>query len=152
MPFHVVLACHPYSNGRALFWSMTLCKHVLNGALLLLDHIWCSGITSKLTGYIIHSQRQSSTEPTKRFWDIQSQIITQLCITRALLLVVTFVRPDHDNRAVSLTFGKTLASDRWIITNTNVLYHDYGNSIVGLCWLLIAVHCNTKPGCTALEL
>ena len=152
MPFRVVLACNLYSNGRALFWSMTLCKHVLDGVSLVLDHIWCSGITSKLTGYIIHLQQQSSTEPTKQFWDIQSQIVTQLRITRALLLVVAFVHPDHDNRAVSLTFGKTLASDRWIITNTNVLYHDYGNSIVGSCWLLIAVHSNTKPGCAALEL
>jgi hypothetical protein len=32
------------------------------------------------------------------------------------------------------------------------LYHDYGNSIVGLCQLLIAVHSNTKPGCATLEL
>jgi hypothetical protein len=97
MPFCVVLAYNLYSNGRDLFQSMTLCKHVLDGASLLLDHIWRSGITSKLTGYIIHLQQQSSTEPTKQFWDIQSQIITQLRITRALSLVVTFVRPDHDN-------------------------------------------------------
>ncbi len=63
-----------------------------------------------------------------------------------------FVHPDHNNQAVSLTFGKTLASDGWIITNTNVLHHDYGDSVIGLCWLLIEVHSNTKPGCTVLEL
>ncbi len=39
MPCCVVLACDPYFNGCALFWSMTPCKHVLDGALLLLDHI-----------------------------------------------------------------------------------------------------------------
>jgi hypothetical protein len=97
MLFCVVLACDPYSNRRTLFWSMTLCKHILDGASLLLDRIRHSGIMSKLTGYIIHSQRQSSTEPTKQFWDIQSQIVTQLRIARALLLVVAFVHPDHDN-------------------------------------------------------
>jgi hypothetical protein len=66
--------------------------------------------------------------------------------------VVAFVRPDHNNPAVSLSFVKKLAADGWVITDTNVLYPDYGNSIVGSCRLIVAVHSNTEPSCAALAL
>jgi hypothetical protein len=67
MPFCIVLACDPYSNGRSLFQSMTACTHVLDSALALLFCIRSSGITSKLTGYLIHSHRYATSKPTKHF-------------------------------------------------------------------------------------
>jgi hypothetical protein len=42
------------------------------------------GITSKLTGYLIHSHHYYSREPTKHFWEMQCQIIKQLWIIRSL--------------------------------------------------------------------
>ncbi len=83
---------------------MTPCTNVIDGALPLLDHIWSLGITSKLAGYLIHSHRYTSTKPTKHFWNIQSQIVTQLCVIWALSIVVAFVHPEHDSCAVSLHF------------------------------------------------
>jgi hypothetical protein len=78
MPFHIIVAYDPYSNRRSLFQSITTCTHVLDGALALLDCITSSGITSKLIGYLIHSHRYNTSKPTKRFGDIQSQIVAQL--------------------------------------------------------------------------
>ncbi len=46
MSFCLALACNPYSNGHALFCSMTPCTNVLDGASLLVDHVWSLGITS----------------------------------------------------------------------------------------------------------
>jgi len=92
MPFRIVLACDPYSNGRVLFRSMTTCTHIFDGASALLDHVRSSGINSKITGYLIHSHRYSGSDTTSRFWDLQSQIVAQLCIIRALSVVVAFVQ------------------------------------------------------------
>jgi hypothetical protein len=108
MPFRIVLVCDPYSNGRALFRSMTPCNWIFDGASALLDHVRSSGINSKLTGYLIHSHRYSGSDTTSRFWDLQSQIVAQLRIIRALSIVVAFVHPDHDNRAVSNSFAKKM--------------------------------------------
>ncbi len=47
---------------------------------------------------------------------------------------------------------KKLAADGWVITDTNVLYPDYGDSVVGSCQLIDAVHSNTKLSCAALAL
>jgi hypothetical protein len=80
LPFKLVLAYNPFVCGRALFCELLECKLILNSAPEMLDCIWGSGITSKLAGYIIHSHRYTSTEPTLRFWDIQSNIMRQLCI------------------------------------------------------------------------
>ncbi len=152
MPFCIVLACDPYSNGRSLFRSMTAYTHILDSALALLNCIRSLGITSKLTSYLIPSHRYITSESTKHFWDIQSQIVAQLCTIRALSLVITFVHPEHDNRAVSLLFVKKLAVDGWVITDTNVSYPDYGDSVVGSCRLIVAVHSNTEPSCAVLAL
>jgi hypothetical protein len=63
-----------------------------------------------------------------------------------------FVHPDHNNRAVSFSFVKKLPADGWVITDTIVLYPDYGNSVISSCWPIVAVHFNTKPSCAALAL
>ncbi len=77
-PFHVVLACNPFVNGRALFRELTLCSPIHSSAASLLNHVRALGITSKLTGYLIHSHCYCSSEPTKRFWELQCQIVKQL--------------------------------------------------------------------------
>jgi hypothetical protein len=98
---------------------MTTCTHGLAGASALLNCVRSLGITSKLTGYLIHSHRYTSSEPTKHFWDIQSQIVAQIQIIWALSIVVVFVHPEHNKHAVSLSFVIKLAADGWVITDTN---------------------------------
>jgi len=152
MPFRIVLACDPYSNGRALFRSMTPCTHIFDGASALLDHVQSSGINLKLTGYPIHSYRYSGSDTTSRFWDLQSQIVAQLRIMRALSIVVAFVHSDHDNRSVPNSFAKKLTADGWLVNDTQISFPDYGDSVVGLCRVIVAVHSNSEPDCSLLEL
>ena len=73
MPFCVILACEPYANGPALFKEVCSCPTILSGTPALLNHIRASGITSPMTGYLIHSHQYISTELTHRFWDVQAQ-------------------------------------------------------------------------------
>ena len=152
MPFRIVLACNPYSNGRALFRSMTPCTHNFDGASALLDHVRSSGINSKLTGYLIHSHQYSGLDTTSHFWDLRSQIVAQLRIICALSIVVACVHPDHDNRAVSNSFAKKLTADGWLVTEQQISFPNYGDSVVGVCRLIVAVHSNSAPDCSLFEL
>jgi hypothetical protein len=104
MPFKIVLPCNPYENGRALFTEISSCPTILSSAPALLDHICASRNTALLAGYLIHSHWYMSTEPTHRFWEIKAHIILQLHTIRSLSMVVAFVHPDHDFRAVSVNF------------------------------------------------
>jgi hypothetical protein len=131
MPFCVVLACDPYANGRALFKEVSLCPNILSSAPALLDHIRASGVTSPMTGYVIHLHRYTSTEPTHRFWEIQAQIVIQLQIICALSMVVTFIYPDRDCCAVVINFTQRLRSDGWVISNTQIAFTSFGDSVSG---------------------
>jgi hypothetical protein len=131
MPFNILLACDPYANGQALFKEISLCPTILSSALALLDHIRASGVTAPMTGYLIHSHQYTSMEPTHRFWDIQAHIIIQLRLICSLLMVVAFFHPDHDCHAVSLNFTQQLHSDGWIITDRQISFPSFGDSISG---------------------
>jgi hypothetical protein len=132
LPFKVVLAFNPFVHDCALFSKLSECKLIMNSAPEMLDHIWGSGITSKLAGYIIHSHRYTSTESTSRFWNIQSNIVRQLCIIWSLSIIIAFVHPNQGSM-VSLTFVKHLHADGWIIMDTNISYPNFGDSIPGGC-------------------
>jgi len=66
--------------------------------------------------------------------------------------VVAFVHPDHDNRAVSNSFAKKLTADGWLVNDTQISFPDHGDSVVGHCRLIVAVHSNSAPNCSLLEL
>ena len=152
MPFCVVLACDPYANGRALLKEVSLCPTILSGAPALLDHILAAGVISLMTGYLIHSHRCISTEPTHRFWDMQAQVVTQLWIIRALTMVVAFVHPDHDCHAIGINFTQHLRSDGWVLSNTKILFPSFEDSVSGSCWLIVAIHSNAGTDCRAFEI
>jgi hypothetical protein len=152
MPFCVVLACNPYANGQALFKEVSLCPTILSSAPALLDHIRASGVTSPMTGYVIHSHRYTSTEPTHRFWETQAQIVIQLRIIRALSMVVAFVHPDHDCCAVGINFTQRLHSDGWVISDTQIAFTSFRDSVSGSCRLIDAIHSNAETDCCALEI
>jgi hypothetical protein len=152
LPFWVVLACNPFVHGQALLRKVSECKIITNSAPALLDHIRGLGVMSKLAGYLIHSHRYSSTEPTSRYWDIQFNIVRQLHIICALSIVVVFVHPDHDCCTVLQSFFKRLHANGWVITDVPVSYPDFGESLIGRCRLIVAIHSNTEPNCKAFAI
>ena len=77
LPFQIFLAAYPFANGCTLLQELTMCPTILSGAPALLDHIRGSGLTSKLTGYLIHSHPYQVSKPTHKFWDLQAHIVTQ---------------------------------------------------------------------------
>ena len=151
LPFRIVLAADPFSHGRALLHKLTTCPTILSGASALLDHIRGSGLTSKLTGYLIHSHRYQGSEPTRKFWDLQAHIVTQFRLIRSLSVFAAFVHPDHDGRAVSVGLVTKLRADGWVISDTNISYASYGDSVSGTCRLIVGVHSNTERNCAKLE-
>jgi len=92
VPFCIVMAADPFSNGRALLQELTTCPTILSGAPALLDHIRGSGLTSKLTGYLIHSHCYQGSEPTRKFWDLQAHIVTQFCHSILSVFAASFTR------------------------------------------------------------
>jgi hypothetical protein len=132
MPFKIVLACNPYANGHALFTEISSCPTILSSMPALLDHICASGNTAPLAGYLIHFHRYTSTEPTHRFWEIQAHIILQLHTIHSLLMVVAFVHPNHDCRAVSINFTQRLCSSGWVITDMQISFQSFGD-LVWVC-------------------
>jgi hypothetical protein len=148
LPFAIVLASDNYAHGRSLFTELSACTGPnLGGCHALLDHVKASGITSKLSGYLIHSKRYASTQPTSRCWQLQASIVTQLRITRSLLIVTAFVHPGHDSRAVSLQFITRLKSDRWLVSNQTITFTEFGDSIADNYWLIVTVHSHTEEKC-----
>jgi hypothetical protein len=104
MPFKIMLACNPYTICCALFTEISSYPTILCSAPALLNHIRASGNTALLAGYLIHSHRYTSTEPTHCFWEIQAHILLQLHTICSLSMIVAFVHPDHHGRAGSVNF------------------------------------------------
>jgi hypothetical protein len=148
LPFNITLSADPFVNGRSLFTGFsTTPSPILSGASALLHHVRSSGITSILLGYLIHSHRYLTTEPTSRFWEIQALIVMQLRLTRSLSIIMAFMHPEHDSRAVTLNFVNWLRKDGWIITDTSIMYSNFGDSVSGGCRFIVAIHHNTEASC-----
>jgi hypothetical protein len=150
LPFKVVLACNPFVCSCVLLPELSKCTIIMSSPSAMLDHICSSGFTSKLTGYAIHSYRYLSIEPTLQFWEIQSNIVKQLCLVQSLPIVTAFVHPDHNCNTVSMSFTKRLCADGWVVSETNILNPNFGDSIPGGCRLIIGIYSNTEPDCKAL--
>jgi hypothetical protein len=132
--FLVVLACDPFVYGRAVFWGITSCSPIHSSTASLLDHVQASGITSKLTSYLIHSHCYYSSNPTKRFWELQGKNVKQLWIIRSFLIVVAFIHPAQTIARFSqrslMVFGMTVG----LSPTLSVLVHKEDVPILpGLC-------------------
>jgi hypothetical protein len=151
LPFAIILASDEYANSRSLFTELSACTGpIFGGCRALLDHIKASGITSKLSGYLVHSRRYDSTKPTSQFWQLQAAIVLQLWLTCLLLIIIAFVHPDHDSCAVSLQFINKLKSDGWLISNQMIQYSTFSDSLANGCRLIIGVHLHTEEKCTPM--
>ncbi len=67
-------------------------------------------------------------------------------------MVMVFVHPDHDCRAVSVNFTQQLRSSSWVITDTQISFQSFGDLVSSLCRLIITVHLNTDKNCGPLEI
>jgi hypothetical protein len=108
-----------------------------------------SGNQSLLNGYLIHSHRYQTSEPTNAFWSLQASIVAQLQAIRKLRLFVAFVHPDHDSRSSS-KFVTQLTKSWWVISATKCSFPEYGDSIVSTMTILVGVHMNTQAKVDAL--
>ncbi len=55
LPFQITIACNPYESGQALFQEFATGTCVFGSGNELLNHIWASGETSPIHGYLIKS-------------------------------------------------------------------------------------------------
>jgi hypothetical protein len=148
LPLAIVLASDDYAHGRSLFTELSACTGpILGGCCALLDHVKASGITSKLSGYLIHSKCFNSTKPTSRFWQLQAAIVTQFRITCSLSIVAAFVHPDHDSRAVSHQFITRLKLDGWLVSDQTITFTCFDDSVADNCRLIVAVRSHTEEKC-----
>ncbi len=118
-------------------------------AAALLDHICGSGDQSLLDGYLIHSHRYQTSEPTNAFWSLQASIVAQLQAIWKLRLFVAFVHPNHNSRSIS-KFVTQLTKSGWVISSTKCSFPKYGNSVVYTTTIVVGVHMNTQAKVDAL--
>jgi hypothetical protein len=67
-------------------------------------------------------------------------------------MVVAFIHPDHNCRAVGINFTQRLHSDGWVISDTQIAFTSFGDSVSGSCRLIVAIHSNAETNCRALEI
>ncbi len=79
------------------------------------------------------------SETITAFWQVQAAIISQLRLIQSLSMIIVMIHPDHDGRSVKM-FSSNLQSNGWVISSTNVLYPDLGDTIADSCHLIIAIH------------
>jgi hypothetical protein len=141
LPFQVKMACNPFESGCSLFQEFTTCHQVFGTANGMLNHIWSSGDTSIIHGYMIHSPCFQTSDITTKFWQVQASIISDLRLipSPSLWIVVATIHPDHDGCSVK-TFSTNLKSKGWIISSMDVHYPDLGNTVAGHCCIITAVH------------
>ena len=152
LPFTIRYACDPMASGRALFAEFGNCISVFGSQSEFLNHIRSSGDTNPIYGYLIHSPPCSSVDFATQFWQAQAAIVAQLRLINRLCVVVAFVHPDHDGRAVAC-FKATLQRARWLVSTTIVAYPTLGNSVDSVwCNVITAVHTSTMPDVRAIRL
>jgi hypothetical protein len=87
----------------------------------LLNHIWASGETSPIHGYLINSYQFQTSEVMSSFWKLQLLIIAQLRRIRLLSVVVAVVIRDHDRRSVT-AFVRGLLAAHWKVELMDIAY------------------------------
>ena len=144
LPFSVKLACDQYNFGRALFWEFTHCTKIFEHGKDILNHICSSGDFSQIHGYLIHFLRCWDSDTTSQFWQCQASIVAKLCALHSLQAVVAIVIPDHDGRCVK-SFTTSLKSAGLCLSLTDTSFPTHGDTILGLCHIMIGIHSSCAP-------
>jgi hypothetical protein len=151
LPFRFVLVADAFIEGRSLFKEFSGCTIILDGARELYNHIRTSGDNSVLDSYLIHSHHLPSSESNQAFWQLQASIIVEMRKIRGLSLFVAVVHRDHDNRSVSL-FCSSLKRRNWILSDADVYFPSYGDSVADNARIIIGVHATTETSVTPVTI
>ncbi len=151
LPFQIAIACDPYESGRALFQEFTTGAHVFGSGNDLLNHIWASGETSPIHGYLINSYRFQTSKVMSSFWKLQLSIIAQLHLIRLLSVVVTVVIQDHDRQSVT-AFVRGLLAAHWKVESMDIAYNEIGNTVADSCTIITAVHTSCSSSVIPIKL
>jgi hypothetical protein len=89
------------------------------------DYIHGSRDTSQVHEYLIHFLWFRDSDTTSTFWQLQGTIVSQLRTLHDLQVVVAIILPDHDSQSIK-SFVKTLKSNSWKITSSEVSFPDQG--------------------------
>ena len=76
----------------------------------------------------------------------------ELRLIRSLSIVVAFVHPDHDSRAVSHQFIARIKLDGWLVSDRQVSFTEFGDTVADSCRLIVAVHSHTEEKCSPLQI
>jgi hypothetical protein len=151
LPFHVKMACDPFELGRSLFQEFTSCCQVFGTANDMLNHIWSSGDTSIIHGYMVHSPCFQTSDTTTKFWQVQAALISDLRLIPSLSIFVATIHPNHDSHSFK-KFSTNLKSKGWIISSIDVHYPDLGDTVAGRCCIITAVHSSCASTVELLQL
>ena len=152
IPFKVVLAADHTSEGRALLQEFTDCppSKILNSITDLYTQVRSSGNTSPLDCYLIHAHELPPGDSTTNFWRTQATIIREMRAQRHLNMWMAYVH-NHDERPIRRCVN-LLQREGWLITQTDISFPDYGDSIASQTHLIIGVHQSTEENATKLDL
>jgi hypothetical protein len=107
LPFRVTLAANHLLEGRSFFKEFAKYNKILANATKQLDHIWSSGETSPLDGYLIHGPQLLKRTDARSFWQLQASIVTRMCVNCGLSIFIVLLSPEHQSTYVT-QFVKTL--------------------------------------------
>ena len=151
LPFHISLACNTLEGGRSLFAEFAPRAQIFGSGNDLLHHIWASGETSVIHGYLINSYRFLESKVTSAFWKQQLAIIAQLHLICLLSLIIAVVIPDHDERSVK-AFIQGLTTAHWKFSLRDTSYVKMSDSVVDSCTIITAVHSSAASTVEPLSL
>ena len=109
------------------------------------------GDCSQIHGYLIQSLRFRDSDTTSHFWQLQTSVVTELRALCSLQIVVAIVIPDHNGKCVK-SFYNVLKSAGWCLTSTDTSFPTHGDTISGLCHIIIGIHTSCAPTVEPLQL
>jgi hypothetical protein len=80
LPFHISLVCDTSDARCLLFAEFLPDAKVFSSGNDFLHHVWASGETSIVHGYLINSYWFLTSKVTTAFWKLRLAIITQSCL------------------------------------------------------------------------
>ena len=141
LPFNIVLAVDVSVHGWPFIHLFAKCPRVVSGLEDMIVSI-VSDVGFSVVGYSIYSPRDMPPQQHDFFWIYQLQIIRD-CHQRfglhSLIIHVNDICPNGPMR----TFNQELLTDGWLLSNFQVYYPDFGNSIDSTAAIVLGIHSST---------
>ena len=93
LSFTIRVGCHTTQRSSSLFGEFAPNARIFSTGNDFLNHICSSGDQSVFHGYLTNTFWFRTTKVTKAFWDLQLQIVAQLCLICSTSVVVEIVTP-----------------------------------------------------------